>query len=341
MRYLHSISKRINPINFSYTENLNKTGVGVLGDVPFSYRIGLKKHHGLDHSEQVGTNTGNFDHKKDFSIRSGISLSRSISFSFNYAQNLSTNIRGSGLQQRSMTRDYLSYGKFLENGFPFVGWSVRMTGLERNRIIGKYIKTMSIDHALNGKENRAWQFDKFNGPALSFLGIEDFISKYGDNERTSRVNMNFSPLIGATLLLNKGVTMTIRHNRTNSRETTSNGGQKIFNDQSYLITANYSHRGGFEIPLPFFDNYKINNQVNFTFNFDMNKNQTLQKSLEANKFAETAFTSSWKSGMRLTYSFSESVSGSMIWEYRESDSMHTGKRVDRDFGFDVNLAIRG
>ena len=39
--------------------------------------------------------------------------------------------------------------------------------------------------------------------------------------------------------------------------------------------------------------------------------------------------------------FSESVSGSMIWEYRESDSMHTGKRVDRDFGFDVNLAIRG
>ena len=71
------------------------------------------------------------------------------------------------------------------------------------------------------------------------------------------------------------------------------------------------------------------------------QNQTLQKSLEANKFAETAFTSSWKSGMRLTYSFSESVSGSMIWEYRESDSMHTGKRVDRDFGFDVNLAIRG
>ena len=341
LRYVHAISKRINPINFSYTENLNKTGVGVLGDVPFSYRIGLKKYHGLDHSEQVGTNTGNFDHKKDFSIRSGISLSRSISFSFNYAQNLSTNIRGSGLQQRSMTRDYLSYGKFLENGFPFVGWSVRMTGLERNRIIGKYIKTMSIDHALNGKENRAWQFDKFNGPALSFLGIEDFISKYGDNERTSRVNMNFSPLIGATLSLNKGVTMTIRHNRTNSRETTSNGGQKIFNDQSYLITANYSHRGGFEIPLPFFDNYKINNQVNFTFNFDMNKNQTLQKSLEANKFAETAFTSSWKSGMRLTYSFSESVSGSMIWEYRESDSMHTGKRVDRDFGFDVNLAIRG
>ena len=123
--------------------------------------------------------------------------------------------------------------------------------------------------------------------------------------------------------------------------TTANGGAKVFNDQSYLITANYTHRGGFTIPVPFFDNYKVNNQVNFTFNFDMNKNRTLQKALEATKFAETAFTSSWKSGIRLTYSFSQSVSGSMIWEYRESDSMHTGKKVDRDFGFDVNLAIRG
>ena len=133
----------------------------------------------------------------------------------------------------------------------------------------------------------------------------------------------------------------MRHNRTLSRETTANGGAKVFNDQSYLITANYTHRGGFTIPVPFFDNYKVNNQVNFTFNFDMNKNRTLQKALEATKFAETAFTSSWKSGIRLTYSFSQSVSGSMIWEYRESDSMHTGKKVDRDFGFDVNLAIRG
>ena len=73
----------------------------------------------------------------------------------------------------------------------------------------------------------------------------------------------------------------------------------------------------------------------------MNKNQTLQKAMAANKFAETAFTSSWKTGIRLTYSFSQSVSGSMIWEYRESDSKHTGKKVDKDFGFDVNLAIRG
>ena len=341
LKKVHGFARKVNPINISYTENVNKTGMGVVGEVPLGYRLGINRDHGLDYSAQVGSNTGNFDHKRDFSLRSGLNLTRTLSISLNYAQNVSSNLRGSGLEQRSMSRDYLSYGNYLEEGFPFMGWSIRLTGLERNKFIGKFVRTLSLDHVTNGKESRAWQFDQLGGPRISFFEIDDFISKYQDNERTSRVNMNFAPLLGATFSLKKGIAITMRHNRTLSREITANGGQKVFNDQSYLITANYAHKGGFTIPLPFFDNYKVNNQVNFTFNFDMNKNRTLQKAQEATKFAETTFTSSWKTGIRLTYTFSKTVSGSMIWEYRESDSKHTGKKIDRDFGFDVNLAIRG
>lgn len=341
LKKVHGWARKVNPINLSYTENVNKTGMGVIGEVPLGYRFGYTSDHGLDHSTQVGSNTGNFDHKRDFSVRSGLNLTRALSISFNYAQNVTSNRRGSGLEQRSMSRDYLSYGKHLDEGFPFIGWSIRLTGLERNKFLSRYVRTMSLDHATNGKETRAWQFDKFSGPSMPFFGIDDFVTSYKDNERTSRKNMNFAPLLGATIALKKGVAITMRHNRTLSREESANGGQKIYHDQSYLISANYTHRGGFTIPFPFFDNYKVNNQVNFTFNFDMNKNRTLQKAQEATKFAETAFTSSWKTGIRLTYSFSQSVSGSMIWEYRENDSKHTGKKIDRDFGFDVNLAIRG
>ena len=338
---MYSFTKKFSPINISYNENYNKTGLGVIGEVPLAYRLGMDQNHGLSHSNQVGSNTGNFDRKRDFSIRSGLSLTRMINISFNYAQNISSNLRGSGLEQRSVSRDYLSYGQYLENGFPFVGWSLRLTGLERNKFLSKYVNSLSIDHATTGKESRSWQFDQFSGPPISFFAIDDFISSYLDKQRTSRVNMSFAPLVGATVALKKGVSINMRHNRTFSKEITANGGQKIFNDQSYLLSANYAHKGGFSIPLPFLDNYKVNNQVNFTFNFDMNKNRTLQKAQEATKFAETTFTSSWKSGIRLTYSFSKSVSGSVVWEYRENDSKHTGKKVDRDFGFDVNLAIRG
>lgn len=259
----------------------------------------------------------------------------------NYAQNVSTNRRGSGVEQRALSRDYFSYGSYLNKGFPFVGWSVRWTGLERIKFFQKYVRTISLDHAATGKESRAWQFDQFDGPQMPFFGIGSFIEDYGEKERSARRNMNYAPLVGMTMALKNGVALTLRHNRTLSREESPNGGQKLFQDQSYTATANYTHRGGFTIPVPFFDNYKVQNQVNFTFNFDMNKNKTQQKALEATKFAETAFTSNWKAGIRVTYSFSATVSGSVIWEYRESDSKHTGKKIDRDFGFDVNLAIRG
>ncbi|MFQ6612649.1 MAG: cell surface protein SprA [Fidelibacterota bacterium] len=342
--FLHALytwSKKINPINFSYTENINRTGRGVLGTPPMGYRMGWLADHGLPYSDQVGTNTGSRDHKRDFSIRTGLNLSRQISLSMNFAQSVSTNLRGSGLEQRTLSRDYLSYGKHLNSGFPFVGWSLRWTGLERNRYLRKWVRTVSLDHAVSGKEARSWQFEQFKGPAMPLFAVGNFISANHEQERSTRVNINFSPVIGVTLALKNGVAVTLRHNRTLSRDESPNGGQKLLSDRSYNATANYMRRGGFTIPIPFFNDFKVQNQVNFTFNFDMNKNRTQQKALQATKFAETAFTSSWKTGIRITYSFSNNVSGSIIWEYRESDSKHTGKKIDRDFGFDVNLAIRG
>ena len=44
---------------------------------------------------------------------------------------------------------------------------------------------------------------------------------------------------------------------------------------------------------------------------------------------------------RISYQFSTKVSGGLRYEYRESDTRTTGRKIDRDFGFDVNLAISG
>ena len=64
LKKVHGFARKINPINISYTENVNKTGMGVLGDIPLGYRLGLSQDHGLDYSKQVGSSTGNFDHKR-------------------------------------------------------------------------------------------------------------------------------------------------------------------------------------------------------------------------------------------------------------------------------------
>ena len=89
--------------------------------------VSINMRHNRTFSKEITANGG----QKIFNDQSYL-------LSANYAQNISSNLRGSGLEQRSVSRDYLSYGQYLENGFPFVGWSLRFTGLERNKFPVSY-----------------------------------------------------------------------------------------------------------------------------------------------------------------------------------------------------------
>jgi cell surface protein SprA len=239
-----------------------------------------------------------------------------------------------------MSRDYFAYGEKLENGLPLPGWSIRWSGLEKLPIIKKFLRSLSLEHGFSGKEVRAWQFENFSGPNMPLLDLETFISDFQEFERSSRVNTNFSPLIGLTASLQKGISMNFRHNLSKSLDRVPTG-ITVHRDKSYTSSANYSHRGGITIPLPFMEDYKIQNTVNFQFNFDMNESETLGSKNGGLEFGQTAFNSGWKTGIRITYTFSAKVSGSMIYGYHENESMTTGKKIDRDFGFDVNIAITG
>jgi len=340
LTFVHGLIRKVNPINFSYTENLNRTGRGVIGDVPLGYRFGWQPDHGLDHSEKIGSDIGAWDHKRDFSLRSGLNLTKSITSSYNYAQNVSTTRSGSGTEQRNMSRDYFAYGEKLENGLPFPGWSIRWSGLEKLPILKKYLRSLSLEHGFSGKETRSWQFENFDGPNMPLFDLGNFITDFEEFERSSRINTNFSPLVGLTANLQKGISMNFRHNLSKSLDRVPTG-ITVHRDKSYTSSANYSHRGGITIPLPFMEDYKIQNTVNFQFNFDMNESETLGSKNGGLEFGQTAYNSGWKAGIRITYTFSAKVSGSMIYGYHENKSMTTGKKIDRDFGFDVNIAISG
>ena len=58
-------------------------------------------------------------------------------------------------------------------------------------------------------------------------------------------------------------------------------------------------------------------------------------------FAEQNFVNSWKTILRVTYALTDNISGSLFYEYRENDTRLTGRRIDRDFGVNINVAIRG
>ena len=80
--------------------------------------------------------------------------------------------------------------------------------------------------------------------------------------------------------------------------------------------------------------------MNFTFNADYNMSETLATK-NTTTLTPLDLNSSWKAGLRVSYSFSTRVTGAVILEYRESDSKRIGKKIDRDIGFDLNFSISG
>ena len=214
-----------------------------------------------------------------------------------------------------------------------------MSGLEKLPLINKIAKTVSLEHAFNGKETRSWQFEGQDIPKLDFLNLSTFVSQYGEFEKQGKINAGFSPLIGITLSLDRGISLNIRNTLNRSLDIRPSG-ITLQIEKTWSASTSYSHKGGFTIPLPFMENWEVQNNMNFTFNFDLNESETFASGNSVD-FTQQAFNSGWKIGMRVSYSFSRNVTGGLIYEYRESDSKTTGRKLDRDFGFDINIAISG
>ena len=135
LTYFHSIVDKINPISLSYSETLNRSSNQVIGNVPAGYKFGWMPEHGLTQSEEVGSNLGSWDHKRDGSVRTGLKLSRLVTVNFNFSQNFSSVISGTGIEQRTMTRDYIAVDDLFQKGLPFPGWSFRLAGVEKLSLI--------------------------------------------------------------------------------------------------------------------------------------------------------------------------------------------------------------
>ena len=337
--FVHGFIKKINPISVSYTENLNRSANQIIGEVPLGYKFGWLPEHDLNQSSEVGTNLGSWDHKRDGSIRSGIKLSRAITISTNFSQNFATTQTSTGLEQLSMTRDHFAYGELFDKGLPFPGWSLRLSGLEKWPIIKWVAKSASLEHSYSGKETRSWQFEDISPEQMNFFNLGSFSDKYKEYERSSRINRNFSPIIGMNMTLKKNISVTFRNNRSKSLDESPTG-LTIQHDNSYTSTGTYTHRGGMNLPIPFYGDLNLNNTISFTLNFDLNESRE-ERSGDKVNLEVGSFSESWKTGLRMSYQFSTKVSGGIRYEYRESDTRTTGKKVDRDFGFDVNLAISG
>ena len=96
-------------------------------------------------------NTGSTQSQKDYSVRSGVALTRLINTSFGFSRNKSTNIDGSQIKTETETSDFFPVGTMGDEGFAFPGWSIRFGGVEKFPFIKKIARSATIEHVFNGK----------------------------------------------------------------------------------------------------------------------------------------------------------------------------------------------
>jgi len=321
-KLLHSGANKINPISITYSQNRSQNNFGILGTADISYRFGFREELGLEHSAEVGVNRGSSQRQRDISLRSGLSITRRITTNFNFSQNFTSGMDGNNVRRESQTRDFFPRGVRGKKGSPFIGWSVRWSGVETWPLIKILAKSASFEHAFAGKESQSWQ-------------NEDLLS--------SKYTASYSPLAGLSMTLVKGITLSTRFSTVRTIDNRFSGinSTKVKTDHSFTATSNYAHRGGFRIPIFFFRDFNMENTMNFSLTFDLSKSVAMARNGIEYDLTTTDKRSSWKVSPRVSYSFSRTVTGGMWFEYRESETRMTGHKVDRDFGFDVNIAIKG
>ena len=334
-KILHDGASRINPISFTYSVNRSQNAFGVIdsvrsgdslkvvpGTADLSYRFGFSDELGLNRSSEVGVNRGSVQHQRDFSLRSGLALSRKISTNFNFSSSQASGVDGNNVETRTQTRDFLPLGVTGSDGLPFAGWSVRWTGVEQWPLIKAISRSATLEHAFAGKETRAWKDDVL---------------------QSSKYTASYSPLAGLSMTLLKGVSATTRYSIVSSFDNKFGGinSTRVKTDRTWTLSSNYAHRGGLHIPIFFFRDFDLDNTINFTLTIDFSESITKERNDLQYELSTTDERKSWKVSPRISYSFSQRMTGGVWYEYRESHSKIIGKKVDRDFGFDINLALQG
>ena len=172
------------------------------------------------------------------------------------------------------------------------------------------------------------------------VGISSFEDDFNDSLQLSRITRSFTPLIGISTSFKNGVSTNIRSNVTHTLDEVATGLTYI-SDNSILATITYNFSKGIRFELPFTDrNINLRNNMNISLNFDFS-NKKEEGSKDKINFVEQNFSNTRKSILRITYTLTDDVTGSLFYEYRENDTRLTGRRIDRDFGINLNVAIRG
>ncbi|MBA7633499.1 hypothetical protein ES703_41067 [subsurface metagenome] len=320
LKLLHTAAGKVAPITVNYGRNRRAGEPAVIGQPGYAYRLALVDTSGLksDIERTGGVNLTTIGKDEDVTWRSGLNLSRSVNLNFSHSRKWSETQSPSAITTTE-TNNWLFLEDHPKLGIPFVNWSIRWTNLEKLPLLNMVPWKVSLDHNYSGQHAENTQNDR----------------------SVDRYTRQFQPLVGLNINFNNGISTNIRASHTLTMNRNAETGRSRTTSQQITASLGYRHRGGFTIPLPFFNNIKIQNTVNLNLDFDFTRNSTEAIKGEGTDYTTQSWSKKWSVTPRITYTFTDKVTGGFHIVYQEHDDYVSGKRINRDFKFDVNIAIRG
>ncbi|MFQ5709211.1 MAG: cell surface protein SprA [bacterium] len=310
-------------ITFNYAERKNINQFGLQAGAPsLGFQFGFSDTTHVGTVEDLSTNNITFNKNKTYSVGSGIAFGRAIDFSLRFQhsdqRSETTNITGSN------SDSWLKVGKF---DMPFPEWTVSINGLSKIPGLSKLFNNFTFTHNFSGQKDVTWSGDP--------------------NSKTQEtITTNFRPLGKIDFRFKNGFSGNVQINRARSLSQSFVGGvgARRTTNTDFAVTANYSKRSGFRLPFWPFNKAELKNSIDFSFTFTANTvvtEQRLGMDQTTAKFDEQDRTSRWAVRPSLTYSFSNQVRGGAFVEIGRNRSKRLGTTSVQEFGFNVNISIRG
>jgi hypothetical protein len=320
LKKVHGVAGKVSPLSVNYAHNRRGGEPYAVGKPDYAYRMAFVTESNLPiDSLRAGSQSQRTEAEdKDLSFRSGLSLSRSVNLTFSHARKWSTSASKTSSTETT-TENFLILGDSKEVGIPFINWSLKWSNLENLPLLKKVPWKVSLNHTYSGNHTRSIQ---------------------NQNVPSDRYSRQFQPLVGLTMNFTNGIASQARYSHTLALDQSDQGRNRTTSKQ---ITASlsYQHRGGITLPLPFLEDLTLNNTINLSLDFNLSSDLKEQLRGEAVKYTTTSKQSGWSIKPQITYTFTDKVTGGFHILYEEFDHYITGKRIKRDFRFDVNIAIRG
>ncbi|MDZ7374429.1 MAG: cell surface protein SprA [candidate division KSB1 bacterium] len=322
LSYVGKFFGMFDPISLNLQQRKGASRFGLAGEAmpTTDFQFGFSLNPGVPSLQNVGTNRGAENTSTSLSLQTGLRPMRTVGVDLRYTQseqeNRTTTVTGGS------NRSYLRLGDL---DMPFPSWTIRWSGLERWKFFQKYAQSVSLDHAFDGQRSETWNLLPTGQRTTTRL---DFQS-------------GFRPLLGMNVQLKNGMNLTLRYNSSEqlSQSTSYGVGSTKQLSRDFTLTARYSKRSGFRLPM--LKNKELKNSIDFQFNLVYGTNTTLKSRGLDGRFQPTAETSKWEFSPRVTYSFSTQVRGSAYLTVGHTKNSLMGETKIQELGISVQISIRG